>query len=83
MIYIIPMSKSVHSGICDKRIGFYLEVGLEIPQKNKTKGKFPKKISFQVVMELKKVQKQGRDEKSQEPYPIHYKQHRPSLWPPT
>ena len=44
---------------------FCLEGGLENPQK-RTRGKSCSKTSFQLRMDLKKGQKQGRDERMQE-----------------
>lgn len=44
-------------------------------------GKFSRNFSFRVGMNLKKVQKQGRDEKTLKPYPTT-ERCRPPLWPP-
>ena len=53
---------------------FYLEVGLETPQKEKKLGKkVSVKLDFKLGMDLKKVQKQGRDERMQEDYPTSHK----------
>ena len=63
---------------------FNLEVVLETPPKKKTETsskKFLKKTSFQVRDGLVKVQKQGRDEKTQEHYPT-MEQWLSPLWPP-
>ena len=53
---------------------FYLEFGLynpPCPQKAETRvKKFSKETSFHVGMELKKVQKQGRDENLNNPTPL-------------
>ena len=47
-----------------------MKISLEIPQKEqKLGGKISEKTSFQVGMELGKVQKQGRDEKASRTYP--------------
>ena len=48
---------------------FYLEGGLENPQKEQKVGKKFSKTSFQLRMDLKRGQKQGRDERTQEDYP--------------
>ena len=47
---------------------FYLEGGSETPKKNKNEGRSFCKKSFQWGMGLKKVQKQGRDERLQKDY---------------
>ena len=61
-----------------------LKVGLENPPKKKRnyQEKVSEKTSFRVGIELKKVQKQDRVRKPQEPYPTT-EQCRPPLWPPT
>ena len=53
-----------------KMFNFYLEGGLENHWKRtETRGKSLCRTSFQLRMRLKKVQKQGRDERTQEDYP--------------
>ena len=50
---------------------FCLEVCLELPPKRKEiREQSFCKTSFQVGMDLKTVQKQGRDERTQEDYPV-------------
>ena len=60
----------------------YLKVGLETPKRNRNWGKSFCRTSFLVGMDLYKVQKQGRDEKTREHYPSTMEAWRPPLWPP-
>ena len=54
----------------DSAFVFYLEIGLETPEKRtETREKSFCKTWFEVGMEPEKVQKQGRDERTQEDYP--------------
>ena len=63
----VSSTKSVHLQHSKCICLLFVEVGLETPRKSM--GKNFCTTLFQVGMDLKKVQKQGRDERTQEHYP--------------